>query len=120
MSVAAGPLAHDLVGVLRELGADAEAVRIGPSDPVPAAVAGTSRSPPGGGRAGTSTGTHGSATAVAAIAAADPRTVIVDVGYPSREPLPARGVVTTFGAGRASLTAAAERLTQLTALTAAS
>ena len=67
---------------------------------------------------GTSTGTPGSASAVAAIAAADPRTVIVDVGYPSREPLPARGVVTTFGAGRASLTAAAERLTQLTALTA--
>ena len=41
-----------------------------------------------------------------------PHAVVVDVGYPSAEPLCAQRVVTTFGSGRASLTAAAEVLTQ--------
>ena len=49
--------------------------------------------------------------AVATIVGADARAVVVDVGYPSRDELPrGAGSVTTFGAGRASLTAAAERL----------
>ena len=80
--------------------------------PGAAAVRGTSRPPPGGRRRGTSTATPGSETPSRPSRPRDSRTVIVDVGYPSREPLPGCGVVTTFGAGRASLTAAAERLTQ--------
>jgi len=48
--------------------------------------------------------------AASAAAAAAPAAVVVDVGYPSREPLCAPRVVTTFGAGKASLTAAAESL----------
>ena len=47
--------------------------------------------------------------AAAAAAAADDRTVIVDVGYPDSQP-GAGARVTTFGSGRASLTAAAELL----------
>jgi hypothetical protein len=49
--------------------------------------------------------------AAAAILAADARGVVVDVGYPAQDaPTGDAGHLTTFGAGRASLTAAAERL----------
>jgi beta-N-acetylhexosaminidase len=111
LSVAAGPPAHDLADVLRGLGADADTLHLGPSDltgVVAAVQARPGRRPVVVVR---DVDRHPwQRTAAAAVAAADPGAVVVDVGYPSGEPLCAPRVVTTFGAGRASLTAAAELL----------
>ena len=62
-----------------------------------------------------STGIRGSSDAAAAILAADAGGVVVDVGYPAQSPAVQthpvlNGRITTFGSGRASLTAAAELL----------
>jgi len=113
LSVAAGPQRHDLTGVLRELGADAETLQLGCSDlsgVVAAVQARPGRRPIVVVR---DVDRHSwQRCAASAVAAADPSAVVVDVGYPSAEPLCAPRVVTTFGSGRASLTAAAEVLTQ--------
>jgi beta-N-acetylhexosaminidase len=44
------------------------------------------------------------------LVAVRPDAVVVDVGYPGWRPVRAAGYVTTFGAGRANLIAAAELL----------
>jgi len=111
LSVAAGTPRHDLTDVLRELGADAETVRLAPSDL--SGVVAAIRSRPGRRPVVVVRDVDRHTwqrTAASAVAAADPAAVVVDVGYPSGEPLCAPKVVTTFGAGRASLTAAAELL----------
>ena len=111
LSVAAGPPRHDLTDVLRERGVDAEAIHVGPSDlagVVAAVQARPGRTPIVVVR---DVDRHPwQRTAACAVAAADPTAVVVDVGYPSTDRLGAPNVVTTFGAGRASLTAAAELL----------
>jgi beta-N-acetylhexosaminidase len=48
--------------------------------------------------------------AAVAILAADAGGVVVDVGYPAQSSPTLNGRITTFGSGRASLTAAAELL----------
>jgi hypothetical protein len=48
--------------------------------------------------------------AATAIVGRDDRGVIVDVGYPAGDAFNGTARITTFGAGRASLTAAAELL----------
>ena len=54
---------------------------------------------------------HGWERSLAAeLLALRPDAVVVDVGYPGRRPGHAAGYITTFGAGRANLIAAAERL----------
>jgi len=111
LSVAAGPFAHDLTGVLRDLRADAETIHLGASDlagAVAAVQAHPKRRPVVVVR---DVDRHPwQRAAASAVAAAHPQAVVVDVGYPSTEPLCAERVITTFGAGRASLTAAAELL----------
>ena len=113
LSVAAGPPSHDLTSVLRELGADAVAVEITESS-VADGVALVAAHP----RRRTVVVVRDvdrhpwQHSALAAILDADADSVVVDVGYPSRAALSeeAAARITTFGAGRASLTAAAERL----------
>ncbi len=112
MSVAAGPLSHDLTSIMEELGADVAVVHVEEGrEAGAAAVAALDR-----GRRPVvvvrDVDRHPwQRSAVAAIVGADARAVVVDVGYPARDALPrGAGRVTTFGAGRASLTAAAERL----------
>jgi beta-N-acetylhexosaminidase len=46
------------------------------------------------------------------LVAARPDAVVVDMGWPCGEPLPAATVITTFGASRASADAVAELLTR--------
>jgi beta-N-acetylhexosaminidase len=109
-SVAAGPPSHDLSGIMRELGADAERLNLVESDP--AAVVAAVRAQPDRRPVIVlrDVDRHPwQRAAAAAAAAADDRTVIVDAGYPDSQPA-AGARVTTFGAGRASLTAAAELL----------
>ena len=112
-SVAAGPPEHDLASILHELGADVDSVhlpesRAGDAGAIPASHPGcrpvvvvrdVDRHP-------WQTG------AAAAILAAEGHGVVVDVGYPARNAAAdaESGRITTFGSGRASLTAAAETL----------
>jgi beta-N-acetylhexosaminidase len=112
MSIAAGPMAHDLTAILRELGADAVRIDIG--------APGETASIGGDGRRVVVVTRDAvrhlwQREAAAALAAAHPGAVVVDVGYP--DAAPANGVtrVTTYGAGRASLTAAAELIAGRTA-----
>jgi beta-N-acetylhexosaminidase len=112
MSIAAGPMAHDLTAILRELGADAVRLDIG--------APGETASIGGDGRRVVVVTRDAvrhpwQREAAAALAAAHPGAVVVDVGYP--DAAPANGVtrVTTYGAGRASLTAAAELIAGRTA-----
>jgi hypothetical protein len=111
LSVAAGPLSHDLAAILHELGADADSVRI---DERSAEDAGTVVSSHPGRRPVVvvhDVDRHPwQVDAVVAIVAADGRAVVVDAGYPAQAALPGARTVTTFGSGRASLTAAAELL----------
>jgi beta-N-acetylhexosaminidase len=110
-SVAAGLPSHDLASILRELRADVmtirateagvdealTAVRASPDRRTVIVVRDVDRHP-------------WQLDAASAILAADSSGVVVDVGYPARA-LPAlSGSITTFGSGRASLTAAAELL----------
>jgi beta-N-acetylhexosaminidase len=111
-SVAAGGPSHDLASIMRDLGADVVSVRLTEGQEPEAGavtVSDPSRRPVVVIR---DVDRHPWQQAAATrILAADPRGVVVDVGYPARNP-PAGGAggMTTFGAGRASLTAAAERL----------
>ena len=110
MSVAAGPLSHDLASIMEEHGADVVAVHLEEGrEAAAAAVSDRGRRPVVVVR---DVDRHPwQRAAVATIVGADARAVVVDVGYPSRDELPrGAGSMTTFGAGRASLTAAAERL----------
>ncbi len=111
LSVAAGPVSHDLTSILLELGADAETVRIWESTASDAValvashpvrrlvivVRDLDRHP------------WQEATAAALLRAREGG-VVVDVGYPARTLPAGAGSITTFGVGRASLTAAAELL----------
>ncbi len=112
LSVAAGAPAHDLASIMRELGADVESCRleedqVSTIDAIVAAHPGrrtvvvvrdVDRHP-------------WQREAANAVLAADAQSVIVDIGYPSVDSPPGgAGRITTFGAGRASLAAAAERL----------
>jgi beta-N-acetylhexosaminidase len=111
LSVAAGPVSHDLTSILRERGTDAETVRIWEStagEAVPLAASEPSRRlvvvvhdldrHPWQG-----------ATAAALLAAREGG-VVVDVGYPAQSLPDGARSITTFGVGRASLTAAADLL----------
>jgi beta-N-acetylhexosaminidase len=110
-SVAAGPPSHDLASILGELGGDIEAIRIteqGLETALQAVQGSPGRRPivvirdvdrhPWQQRA------------AAAILAVGHDAVVVDVGYPAQAPPALNGRITTFGSGRASLTAAAELL----------
>ncbi len=107
-SVAAGPLAHGLAGVLREHGADVDVARVGEDDAgklspvtgrVPVVVVHDVERHPW------------QRDVAARIAAAHPDAVVVDVGYPDTDPHPAlRRRIVTHGAARANLDAAAERM----------
>ncbi len=109
LSVAAGPPAHDLTGILDELGADVERLRLTACDSAVAVAAVRAQPERRPVIVVRDVDRHPwQREAAAAVAAADSRTVVVDVGYPSRTPLAAARCVTTFGAGRASLVAAAE------------
>ena len=110
-SVAAGPASHDLASILGDLGADVESVRTTETQVGDAVAAVTARP---GRRAVVvvrDTDRHPwQHDAAAAILAVDARGVVVDVGYPGRTTPTLAGHITTFGSGRASLTAAAEQL----------
>jgi beta-N-acetylhexosaminidase len=111
LSVAAGPISHDLATILRELGADVETVRVSEDEAshAPALVA-----------------AHPARRLVVVVRDVDrhpwqeatvlglsrtcPDAVVVDVGYPAGALPPGAGRITTFGVGRAALTAAAELL----------
>ena len=112
LSVAAGPPSHDLASIMRELGADVATCHLAQDESAGAAAL-------VGGHPGRrpvivvrDVDRHPwQQDAIAAILAACHRGVVVDVGYPtSGAPAGGAGRVTTFGAGRASLLAAAELL----------
>jgi beta-N-acetylhexosaminidase len=110
-SVAAGPPSHDLASVLDELGGDIEAMQITERqlDTALEAVQGTpGRRPVVVIR---DVDRHPwQQQAAAAILAVDHGGVVVDVGYPAASSPATNSRITTFGSGRASLTAAAELL----------
>jgi beta-N-acetylhexosaminidase len=116
LSVAAGLPSHDLASILGELGADVEAIQTTESrldQALEAVHASPDRRPVVVSR---DVDRHPwQHDAAAAILAAGPGGVVVDVGYPAQSPAVQthpvlNGRITTFGAGRASLTAAAELL----------
>jgi beta-N-acetylhexosaminidase len=110
-SVAAGPPSHDLGSILGELGGDVAAIHVteGQVDRALAAVqASPDRRPVIVLR---DVDRHPwQHDAASAILAADAGGVVVDVGYPGKRRRAPNGRITTFGSGRASLTAAAELL----------
>ena len=86
LSVAAGPVSHDLTSILLELGADAETVRIWestrpaqPRSSPPTRAAGSSSS------FATSTVIHGRRQPPRRSSRPDEGSVVVDVGYPARD-----------------------------------
>jgi beta-N-acetylhexosaminidase len=121
-SVAAGALSHDLASIMRELGADVVSARLTEGQAADAGAIAVSHKRCRPVVVVRDVDRHPWQRAAAtAILATDGRGVVVDVGYPAGEALAGgAGCVTTFGAGRASLTAAAERLLDTTPRTAAS
>jgi beta-N-acetylhexosaminidase len=112
LSVAAGAPSHDLASIMRELGADVESCRLAEGQ---ASMVGDIVAAHPGCRPVVvvrDVDRHPwQQVAAAAILAADTRSVVVDVGYPTQDSLTrGGGRITTFGAGRASFVAAAERL----------
>jgi beta-N-acetylhexosaminidase len=110
-SVAAGPPSHDLASILGELGGDVEAIQI-TERALDSALEAVRASP---GRRPIivirDVDRHPwQQRAAAAILAVDSDGVVVDVGYPAQTVPTLGGRITTFGSGRASLTAAAELL----------
>ena len=111
LSVAAGLAWHDLGSILAQRGADAAAISVGSAtgDLVELVAAHPGRRPILVVR---DPERHGWQRELAdAFVAARPDAVVVDVGYPGWRPASAGlPILTTFGAGRANLVAAAERL----------
>jgi beta-N-acetylhexosaminidase len=111
MSVAAGLPSHDLASILAELGADVAAIHISESQldqALQAVHANPGRRPVIVSR---DVDRHPwQHDAASAILAADADSVVVDIGYPAQSARALNGRITTFGSGRASLTAAAEAL----------
>jgi len=110
-SVAAGRPSHDLASILGQLRADVVTIRATEAG-VDQALAAVRASP---GRRPVvvvrDVDRHPwQRDAASAILAAGTSGVVVDVGYPARVTLTPNGLITTFGSGRASLTAAAELL----------
>ena len=105
--MAADPARHSLCAILRELHPQTEAIRVDGDGTLTIAVHGRHlvlvvRDPQ----------RHAwERTLIERLLAANPSAVVVDVGYPDWRPTGASAHVASFGAGRANLTAVAERLT---------
>ena len=108
-SVAAGPPSHDLASILGELGGDVATIHIAEGQIDRRSQPFSEPRAPAGGRPPRRRPASVAARRCPAIlAAADG--VVVDVGYPAQSAAGTNGRITTFGSGRASLTAAAELL----------